>query len=276
VTSLRSRRLESLFGTTVDQVTAEHIESLVENAVTEDFDLDFKRDLYERTDQKRRDLAGDVAAMANSAGGVIILGVDDEDGRAAAAPGVPLTDEETRRMHQVVASLVAPMPTIEINVVSQHGSNTSGFYIIAVPRSRSAPHAVLVNDALRFPRRNGTTTRYLSEPEVALAYRDRQAGAADQRHRLDQICDDATRRVNHDDNPWLLVALIPDLAGDMGISSDLLRKSHGPPLPGGNDHTGNIRGEAHGSIVMSGDVPDPWRMPQTWARSPAHSPSRRR
>lgn len=86
MTSLRSRRLESLFGTTVDGLTAEHIESLVENAVMEEFDLDFKRDLYERTDQKRRDLAGDVAAMANSAGGVIILGVDDDDGRANAAP----------------------------------------------------------------------------------------------------------------------------------------------------------------------------------------------
>lgn len=127
-------------------------------------------------------------------------------------------------MRQVVASLVAPMPTIDINLVPQPGSNTKGFYVIAVPRSPSAPHAVLINDALRYPKRNGTTTRYLSEPEVALAYRDRQAGAADQRHRLDQICEDATRRVDHDHNPWLLVALIPDLAGDMSISSDLLRQ----------------------------------------------------
>ena len=159
MTSLRSRRLESVFGTTLDGLTAEHIESLVGNAIEEEFDLDFKRDLYERNDQKKRDLAGDVAAMANTAGGVILLGVEDQDGRATAAPGVDLSDEETRRMLQVVASLVAPMPVFDINLVPQADSTTRGYYVIAVPRSPSAPHAVLINDALRFPKRNGTTTR---------------------------------------------------------------------------------------------------------------------
>jgi hypothetical protein len=137
---------------------------------------------------------------------------------------VDLSDDETRRMRQVVASLVAPMPAVDINLVPQPESSTKGFYVIAVPRSPSAPHAVLVNDALRFPKRNGSTTRYLSEPEVALAYRDRQSGEAEQQHRLDEICDEAIRRLDRDSNPWLLVALVPDLAGDMVINSALLRE----------------------------------------------------
>lgn len=37
---LRSRRLESAFGSGLDAVTAEHIQSLVANGVTEAFDLD--------------------------------------------------------------------------------------------------------------------------------------------------------------------------------------------------------------------------------------------
>jgi hypothetical protein len=36
---------------------------------------------------------------------------------------------------------------------------------------------VIVNQGLRYPRRNGTVTRYLSEPEVATAYRERLVGA---------------------------------------------------------------------------------------------------
>jgi len=63
---LRSRRLESMFGAAIDEVTASHIQSLVENGITESFDLDFKEALYGRSDSEKRDLAGDVAALANS------------------------------------------------------------------------------------------------------------------------------------------------------------------------------------------------------------------
>jgi len=223
VTSLRSRRLESLFGSTLDKLTAEHIESLVDNRVAEEFDLDFKGSLYGRTDQDKRNLGGDVAALANTAGGVIILGVEEEGGHASAAPGVELSDEEASRIRQIVASVVAPMPSFDIVRVTQAGSTTLGYYVIAVPRSPSAPHAVLVNEGLRFPKRNGATTRYLSEPEVALAYRDRLAGEVQQRDRLDQIGAEATARINRDENPWVLVTLVPDLAGDLRITSAFVR-----------------------------------------------------
>jgi hypothetical protein len=43
MTALRSRRLEALFGVPLDDLKAEHIQQLVTNAVTEAFDLDYKR-----------------------------------------------------------------------------------------------------------------------------------------------------------------------------------------------------------------------------------------
>ena len=69
---MRSRRLESLFGAPLAGITAAHILGLVDAQVGESFDLDFKQSLYPQPDNKR-DLAGDVAAMANTAGGVIVL-----------------------------------------------------------------------------------------------------------------------------------------------------------------------------------------------------------
>jgi predicted HTH transcriptional regulator len=145
--------------------------------------------LYGRGDSEKRALAGDVAVLANTAGGVIVLGVaEDDHARVKAAPGVDLSDAEVSRMRQVVASLVAPMPVFDVFTVPDTARGTTpstnrGFIVIAVPRSPNAPHAVLVNEALRYPRRNGATSRYLSEPEVAAAYRDRVAGIQRQAER---------------------------------------------------------------------------------------------
>lgn len=71
---LRSRRLEGLLGGSLDAVTAASVRGLVEVGVAEAFDLDFKSTHYGRGDSEKRDLAGDVAALANTAGGLIVIG----------------------------------------------------------------------------------------------------------------------------------------------------------------------------------------------------------
>lgn len=66
--SLRSRRLEAVFGAPISNVSYADVKALAAtNSVPEDYDLDFKRDLYGHSDSERRKLAGDVAAMANKA-----------------------------------------------------------------------------------------------------------------------------------------------------------------------------------------------------------------
>lgn len=222
--ALRSKRLESLFGVRLEDLAAEHIESLVTNGVEEEFDLDFKGQLYGNKDAERRDLAGDTAALANTAGGVIILGVEeDAQAVAIAAPGVGLSDDEKRRMTQIVASLVAPVPTFDIIPVRKDDNGDAGYYVIAVPRSPAAPHAVLVNQGLRYPKRNGSTTRYLSEPEVAAAYHDRQQEADAQIRRVEHVESEARGRLDLDDGGWLTVALVPDLRGNLELTHKLYR-----------------------------------------------------
>lgn len=96
---VRSRRRESVFGGQLEAVTADDIQSLVSNGVAESFHLDFKQTLYGRSDSDKRALTGDVAALANTAGGVIVMGVaEDDQARATAADGVNLSDAEKARM----------------------------------------------------------------------------------------------------------------------------------------------------------------------------------
>lgn len=220
---LRSRRLEKLLGASLDVANATHIRSLVTNAVPETFDLEFKSETYGRSDKAKRDLAGDVAALANTAGGLIVLGVDEDDqATATSTPEVDLSDDEKRRMQQIVASGVAPMPDFEILAVPG-GTAGRGFYLIAVPRSPAAPHAVLVDQGFRYPRRNGATTRYLSESEVAAAYRDRFNGAEAQTRRIEVAEKEALSRLAIGRWPWLVVTVAPQLPGSLEIDEAAAR-----------------------------------------------------
>jgi hypothetical protein len=228
--SFRSRRIEALLGSSIDGATQADVTSLITTGAVEDFDLDFKEKLYGfkeklygNGDSDKRALAGDVAAMANTAGGLIVIGVQEDDqARAASAPGVPLSDDETRRMTQIIAG-ISPLPVVEIRAIPSAADPNHGFYLLAVPRSPRGPHAVPVNGGLRYPKRNGSTIRYLSEPEVADAYRQRASGGQNQTDRLDEILDDALARLDKSDYPWLVVALMPELTRQ---PRDRLRRFH--------------------------------------------------
>ncbi|MEU4339437.1 ATP-binding protein [Micromonospora lupini] len=230
--ALRSRRLEAVLGAPLDAVEAEHIRSLVDNGVEEAFDLDFKRDPYKHNDAGKRSIAGDVAALANTAGGVIILGLDEDEqtARASASPGVDLTEDEVSWMRQTIAANMAPMPTFDILTVQDPGLGTNGdgaprgYILVAVPRSPAAPHGVLVSEGFRYPMRNGATTRYLSEPEVATAYRNRFALVGRQNERVEQIEQEAIGRLAFDEiYSWLVVSLVPSLPGDMVLTRENFR-----------------------------------------------------
>jgi hypothetical protein len=223
--ALRSRRLQTLLGASLDELRYEHLEALVANHVPEAFDLDFKRELYGNADKDKRDLATDVAALANTAGGLLVLGIEeDRQARAVEAPGVAVSDDEIRRILQIVGSGVVPLPVFDLLPVLKPGEAGYGFIVIAVARDSLAPHAVIVNQALRYPRRNGTTTRYLSEPEVASAYRERLVGAQRQAARIGEITAEAIGRLDQTSGrPWVVVSLVPDLPGELSINGQAFR-----------------------------------------------------
>ena len=222
--ALRSARLEALLGSRLEDVQYSALTTLISGQVAEAFDLDFKSEMYGSSDKDKRDAATDVAALANTAGGLIIGGIaEDDQARAAAAPGVALSDAEERRIRQIIASQVVPLPVFDVVRVEDPARPGCGLVLIAVPRSQLAPHAVIVNDGLRYPRRNGATTRYLSEPEVAAAYRERFGAAQRQADRAREIEADALDRLAvTDDQVWVVTSLVPDLQGELVIDQAAL------------------------------------------------------
>lgn len=224
MTSLRSHRLEAVFGALISNMSYANVAALVaSNTVPEDYDLDFKRELYGYTDSERRKLAGDVAAMANTSGGVIALGVDEDDqARAIGIPGVTLSDDEHNRMLKIVASEIAPPPPIDIVPLEDPVRPGTGVYLIVVPRSPGGPHGVRINDGYRYPRRTGRVITYLTEPEIAYAYRQRFVGL---QSRLEAAAEheEYLRIRLYRDQAFVAITVVPDLDGYVEINARTFR-----------------------------------------------------
>ena len=126
-----------------------------------------------------------------------MIGVDeDEHACAAAAPGVPIGDDERNHILQVVTSSVSPVPDFDVRMIADNDATDRGFILIAVQRTTAAPHAVALQTNLRYPRREGTITRYLREAEVADAYRQRLAGLERIDQRLHKVWADGVARLD--------------------------------------------------------------------------------
>jgi hypothetical protein len=214
-------RLIDLVGARLDQVAEEHLGNLVTGSVREDADLDFKQARYGNTDQQRRDLAGDLAAMGNGRGGLIVIGIRDENDVAVELTPVELVDGEEARMRQIAAGNIVPHLVFDVRVLVSEDDPGRGYYLLIVPPSSLRPHAVRKGRDLRYPLRHGTTTRWLSEPEVADMYRDRFTVAGGQAGRLNRILAEGLDAMDLSEEAFVAVALVPTGAGSMSI--DLAR-----------------------------------------------------
>lgn len=210
------RRIVAVLGAPLGDLRADHIRQLAAAAISEASDLEFKESLYGGSDRNKQELCKDIAGMRNATGGVLVLGVSEERGVAAGCPGVALSDAEERRMRQIVASGTAPYTEFGIVPVPDRGPG-HGFYLLVAPPSAARPHAVIGNETLRYPRRDGTLTRWLTEVEVADLYRDRFRGQAHQLERLARIGVEATDQIELD-APWLVVSAVPNHGGSLPIS----------------------------------------------------------
>ena len=133
-------RLTALFGAPVDALDESAIQSAIDSRIPEDVDLDWKEAHYPK--DKNPELAKDVAQLANTMGGIIVLGIKEQDGCADAPNPVPLGDNQERRIREVVSARIRPfLPGVSFRSIET--SADMGYLVIVVPQSADAPHAVV-------------------------------------------------------------------------------------------------------------------------------------
>lgn len=183
-------RLTAVLGRHPDEICEDDLQTAVDHQVPESEDLDWKKDFYAGTDAGKKELAKDVSAMANTRGGLIVIGVDDgkQDQAVRLAPQEPAPGRGEEWMRLVLASYAhPPVPNVAIRRVPSQQEPGRSYWVIAVEKSPQAPHAVAPSGNDFHPRycvRHGTTTRTLTESEIAQRYRDRMQAAVDDMERL--------------------------------------------------------------------------------------------
>ncbi len=136
--------------------TAAEIISIVEARTSERVDLEFKSEAWGGSDQGKKECLKDITALANTRGGVILVGVKEKENAAEAI--VPLdtstAEAERGRIENLIHAGVEPrVYGVTVELVSVDGGVVIG---IAVPRSPARPHRVTSGGTNRFWLRNST------------------------------------------------------------------------------------------------------------------------
>jgi hypothetical protein len=145
-------------------VTEADIARLIASREQEGPNQDFKRETPRGDNAGRHEFAADVSAMANSGGGDLLLGLD-EDGEGAAAAIVPFAgnaDQEVRRLQDVLMHSVEPrLPGVQVVAIPVGGGSV---IVVRAPQSWAGPHRVKTNQ--HFFVREGARKRQLDVPEI--------------------------------------------------------------------------------------------------------------
>lgn len=234
-------RLEAVTGCRLTDLDWTTLEGLISNEIREDLSLDYKAVLYAADDKGRFELGKDVAAFANASGGLIIIGIGESKHIPSGFSRIQPTDSDRRTLITTLADRVAPfVPDIEIGLVGSPRGD-AGCLLVLVPSSDQAPHAVLskpeagpnVADALSYPVREGTQTRWLREAELSSRYRQRFAARVDVVSRSEALFRDGIGGVDRAETLWLAVGLAASKpTANRSLSADVRDEVQGNLMKG--------------------------------------------
>jgi Putative DNA-binding domain len=146
--------------------TETDIDALIKEQRQEDLSLDYKR--TEALDKKNKgEIAKDVSAMANSAGGVLIYGIDEKkktNGPIEFDGGVDPQKISTEWLEQVIDSNIDQrIEGVRVHKIAMPLKQTPNvIYLVWIPQSNRGPHMA----DHRYHKRLGTTTAFMEEYEV--------------------------------------------------------------------------------------------------------------
>jgi hypothetical protein len=127
----------------LEKISFNDLDQFVQQKWPEGKSIDYKRDAYGNRDEDKKELLKDVSSFANTIGGDILIGVDEDKGVPVGIQGVPLVDvdKEKLRLEGIIRQGLEP----RIDFGIHHVTMPSGSFvlIIRVKESLLFPHRVV-------------------------------------------------------------------------------------------------------------------------------------
>lgn len=162
----------------IDALTVDDLTRLVGNRVSEGRDLEYKQQLPGPTDDSKREFLADLSSLANTAGGYLLFGVEEERDPAGKPTGVAgrlrglgagiNSGAEIARLENLARDGLEPrIPGMRWREVL--GAEDGSVLACWVPRSWQAPHMVAFQRWSRFFARNSSGKYPLNVGEIRSA-----------------------------------------------------------------------------------------------------------
>jgi hypothetical protein len=182
-----------MFPTRLSEVAASEVQAVVDAEAAETIDFELKRALPAKKgadpwmsggklgDDAKDELAAEIIAFANTVGGTLIVGIDEEKTTKRAKPPIhpmPRCKEAAARLHQAISDRVEPkLPVFECEGIVTEKDGTSGVIIMRTLESYLAPHRHTQNNDC-YVRRNDRAEP-MSMLEIQEMTRQKSRAAAD-------------------------------------------------------------------------------------------------
>jgi hypothetical protein len=178
----------SLTGKKPNRITEADLNNLVGNE-PEGKRIDYKREMVGRGDGDRKEFLYDVSSFANTEGGHLVFGMEEDGGLPMLLVGFPCanTDAERLRLEEMLRNGIRPtIPGVQMAFVPLAGGHFA--LVIYVPKSWASPHQVIYQNAFRFYARHSSGKYQLDVDELRSAFvLGASAAESLKRFRIDRI-----------------------------------------------------------------------------------------
>ncbi len=200
--------LHRALGLSPGPLTSEMLDAAVAAGITETDDLDWKSQLPPAKGLSQTDFPKDVAAMANSGGGIIVFGVRESQKTATERVDTGELDEAHERALRTVTITAISPPVFGLEI-HRLGADEDRAVVVEVPASADGPHLIYKNEYFGAPIRNDADTVWMKERQIEAMYRARFDERRHATDALDNLYREASAGRDTSARAWLIAVAHP-------------------------------------------------------------------